>query len=281
MEKTILTWRSVLKYTKNLYPEYSPESYKFKRILLDNAEKLGLSGDEAQKLALNLGFKLYPKPAGIPGNWTSVFCKHFVAQKYINPEDPKEYVVIKPPEYRGGIPYVIHRTPQGFSDERWFLKVLPELENIIGDLKTMQPFSGKFNERVNQLFGQKGMAPGQVEALTLFFEKYVPGLQLCTTCFKVTLPRYGAGERWVYRKNEIYEIRLSAAKPNGLPGQTVEYVTQTALDSQMNIIYAMWDADQSKPAYTPILKQEATHIPWSLWDRDKFSVGLPPCTCKR
>lgn len=128
----------------------------------------------------------------------------------------------------------------------------------------------------------RGMTPGQIQTINLFFEKYVPGIEgICTSCYKVSLPMAGSGEQWKFRSDERYEIRLSAAKPQGFPGQRREYVTQTSLNKSDNLKFAMWNSSTCAPEYTDLLKQEATHIPWEIYDFNQFSIDMPRCQCNR
>lgn len=191
------------------------------------------------------------------------------------------------PDAFGQNPYIIYCTAGGFADVRWFYEVIPELANIVKDPTIGKPFSMRFNESVNQLFASKnngrGMSAGQIHAFNLFFQKYVPQLEgVCGSCFRVMLPRSGAGERWRHEAQggEKFEIRLSAAKPMGLPGQTVEYVSQTITDQNQKNRYALWDVKVNGMQYTDNMKQEATHIPWTIYDYQKFSLDMPICLCK-
>lgn len=186
------------------------------------------------------------------------------------------------PKNYGHLPYLIHRTSVGYADITWFKEVIPELEKIIKDPTIGYSFSRKFNAAVNQLF-DKGMKPGQVQALNLFFGKYVPGIEgVCTTCYKVTLPMSGAGEKWTNRKDERYEVRLSAAKPQSShPGQQIEYVSHTELDGRNEEIFATWNKKKGVAGFDKKMDQEDTHIPWDVYDFNKFSVGMPLCRCRK
>ena len=251
---------------------------------LKQARTRDLPCESIKMLADYLNIRIYPRAKGIP-TWGTTICKSFLAQKYTHPSDPSEWMVVVSPDSIGRLPYVIHRTPLGFADARWFYEIVLKLAKIIQDPKIGHPFSRKFNDHVNktvaaQNFNAK-MTVGQVRTISLFM-KYVPGLTLCTTCFEVMLPRGGAGERWVHRGGDgtEVEVRLSAAKPLGLPGQTTEYVSHTITDYNNEARYALWDKSACAVQYTDKMDQEATHIPWEVYDYNKFSMGVHVCKCK-
>ena len=296
MIQTIGNWLDVIGAVKKENPRVNPVSYQYKHLITAEAEskhpdgrkKYNLSRDSVVNLATYLGIRLFSQPTGIPTTWPMSLCKKYLTQKYINPADITEWVVVKQADAWGGLPYVIHRTPHGFADARWFYEVAPQLYDIAKDPTLGIVFSGKFNETVNKKFisqnNFKGMTPGQIQTINLFFDKYVPSLEgLCSTCFKVSLPRSGAGERWVREEANgmIYEVRLSAAKPTGQKGQRIEYVSQTIIDQNQDKNYfALWDPIKSSFEYTNNMKQEYTHIPWSTYDYNKFNVNMPLCLCK-
>lgn len=66
----------------------------------------------------------------------------------------------------------------------------------------------------------------------------------------------------------------------GLPGQTVEYVSQTIIDRNQKNRYALWDVKVNGMQYTDNMNQEATHIPWTIYDYQKFNLDMPICLCK-
>jgi hypothetical protein len=63
-------------------------------------------------------------------------------------------------------------------------------------------------------------------------------------------------------------------------GQRTEYVTQTITHNDKTKIYGRWDPNNSKFGYTKELAQEFTHIPWSIYDFNKFNIDMPICRCK-
>ncbi|MBA2367695.1 MAG: hypothetical protein H0V82_01565 [Candidatus Protochlamydia sp.] len=288
MVLTISHWRDIVVKIKREHPSVETTSYKYKRLVLHEGEKHHLSLNCIHDLAHYLNIKLFSRPIGIPESWSMSLCKSYVAQKYVNPTDLEEWVVIVKPDSWGGHPYIIHRTSQGFADTRWFEEVIPYLQNIIKDPTLGIPFMIRFNEGVNKIFASqndgKGMTPGQIQALNLFFDKYVPCLEMCTTCFQVSLPETGAGERWLRNEpdGKIYEVRLSAAKPKSKKkGQQVEYVSQAIYDiPNKNDVYAFWDPIIKKFDYTSNMVQEYTHIPWETYDYKKFDLRMPLCKCK-
>jgi hypothetical protein len=92
----------------------------------------------------------------------------------------------------------MHHTENGFVNANWFYEIVPELEKF-----SYRPFSEEFNNHFNQLYEKKypnrGMNPTQVRAVNLFFKKFVPGVEgVCTKCYKIMLPRSGAGEKYLY-----------------------------------------------------------------------------------
>lgn len=286
MLQTILSSEGIISKIKKNYPDVSPNSLKFKHLAAAFAETLNLNNQAVSELAITLGLKWYPRPQGIPNNWEAKLCKSYFAQKYVNPMDFLEYLIVVPPNFRGNSPYILHRTSTGWADARWFYEVIPQLETLIKDPTIGLPFKVKFNEAVNQVLAksQSGkVTPGQIQAINLFFEKYVPSLEgICSTCYNVMLPKSGAGERWLKQiDGTSYEIRLSAAKPQGEPGQRAEYVSQTIIDESGDYMYAMWNSANCKVEYTDIMKQGPTHIPWEIYDYNKFNIGIPPCLCKK
>ncbi|MBA2367987.1 MAG: hypothetical protein H0V82_03065 [Candidatus Protochlamydia sp.] len=278
MLKTANTYMDVLEIVAKNYPHVPKNSFKFKQIVASISENSFLSKNGIYNLAMNIGLRFYQKPIGIPETWDLKICKKFLAQKYINPSDSYEYVVVLPPDRIGFCPYVIHRTLNGWGDVRWFSEVLPQLDNIL-KMKHI-PFSLQFNKEVNK----EKKYPGQIQALNLFFEKYVPGLEgICASCFQVMLPKSGSGERWLHTdtNKKIYEVRLSAAKPlASYAEQRREYVSQTITEKN-EPIYAMWDPQKSQVDYTAVMEQGFTHIPWEIYDFEKFSLGMPLCQCKK
>jgi hypothetical protein len=263
-------------------------SFKFKHLVASEIENNLLSSNHVKYLANQLNIKLYPRPLGLPEEWPVTLCKSFLSQKYINPLDTSEWLVVLRPDAYGKLPYIIHRTSIGFADARWFYEVVPQLASIVKDPSFGRPFSMSFNENINKMFASerngKGMTTGQIQAINLFFQKYVPGVEsICTTCFKVMLPRSGAGERWLHeaQNGEKYEVRLSAAKPMGQTGQRREYISQTIIDKNQAFTYALWDPKKCNVEYSDDMKQEGTHIPWTIYDYSKFNIGMPICRCKQ
>ncbi len=290
MIQKVYSWQDVIAKVKEEHPGVNQSSFKFKHLLATEAEIHNLSWNLTNQLAHYVGIKLYPRPNGLPETWPITLCKSYLAQKYINPLDPSEWLVVMHPDALGCLPYLIHRTPLGFADARWFYEIVPELANIVKDPTIGHPFSMTFNEAVNQKFASqrngRGMTPGQIQTINLFFQQYVPGLEgVCSTCFKVMLPMSGAGERWIHngQNEKTYEVRLSAAKPMGKNAQRTEYVSQTIIDQNQNPArkYALWDTKNCRVGYTNNMKQEATHIPWEIYDYNKFNVDMPICLCKQ
>jgi hypothetical protein len=66
-----------------------------------------------------------------------------LAQKYINPEESREWVVVKQPYSSGREPYIIHRSIDSFADTRWFYEVAPQLFEYAND-PAIAVFSRKF-----------------------------------------------------------------------------------------------------------------------------------------
>jgi hypothetical protein len=279
------SWASVISQAKEKYPHLDRRSFKYKQLVIAMAEKHDLSIKDVQELGIHLGLKLYPWPAGIPKNWRYLLCKSYLSQKYIS-SDSFEYLTVVPPDRIGRLPYVIHRTSHGYADARWFYEIVPQLEKILKDPTVGNPFSGHFNSILNSLCNNTGngieMTIGQVHAINLFFDKYVPGIDLCSTCFKVSLPRSGAGERWICRENEEFEVRLSAAKPKArFPVQQTEYISHSEVDDNGKKLYALWDEKKCAVSFDRKMEQEATHIPWDIYDFNKFSLRMPGCKCKK
>jgi len=170
---------------------------------------------------------------------------------------------------------VIHREDGGYADASWFYEVVPELEALVADPGIGHLFGKRFNRTMNEI------GSGKLKLSTIFFEKYVPGIDgISMTCFKVSLPRKGAGERWVSRNNPAYEVRLSVAKPQGQDGQRVEYVSHTELDEEGQPIFATWNPNSSAKGFDQLMTQEYTHIPWEQYDFQKFSLNMPLCQCR-
>lgn len=267
------------------YPSLSPLSEQFMRLIAKRAELHELSSSQVTELAVQIGLKWYPRPKNVPESWKLVICKDYLAQRYNNPDDPYEYIVVVRSDMRGGRPYIVHRTPEGYADVKWFYEVFPQLDKLLKDPAMGRPFSMSFNQIVNGWFRDAGkeMRPGHVQALNLFFEKYVPGIKgICSTCFMVSLPRSGAGIRYTHRENEVNEIRLSAAKPAArFLSQRVEYVTHTELTQDGNVIYITWDNLQGVAGSSPTIKQSDTHIPWEVYDFNQCSIGMPTCKCPK
>ncbi len=96
------------------------------------------------------------------------------------------------------------------------------------------------------------------------------------------LPISGAGKRFLQRKNgREFEVRLSAAKPHAYYSeQRRTYVTQTITNQNDDSIFVMWDPQKCEIKYTNILEQGETHIPWEIYDYDKFNIGIPKCQCQ-
>ncbi len=278
MPQTICTWGNIVKEVKQIYPEIEIHSDKFKQLTASLAEKYGLVTEQSLFLASSLGIKFFPRPLGIPETWVSTLCKSFMSQKYTNPENPLEYAIVTQPDALGKLLSVIQRTPSGWADARWFFEIIPELNTIINNPKAPRPFSEAFNNIINS----NKLNPWQVHALNLFFEKYVPGIEgICPTCYQIQLPRSGAGERWLNRSNgHEYEVRLSAAKTYGYPEQRREYVSQTIVNPTGEALFAMWDPLKCKVEYTDNMRQGFTHIPWEIYDYNKFSISMPLCKCK-
>lgn len=275
---SIHTCEAILSQVKKNHPDVSVSTYKFKHLAAAFAEKCSLPQTESLYLASSLGLKLYPRPQGIPETWITTLCKSFLSQKYINPVNPLEYTIVMPPDSFGRLPYVLQHTPGGWADARWFLEIIPELQKIINDNAAHRPFSVAFNHA----FNANKSTPGQIRALNLFFEKYVPGVEgICATCYQVSLPKSGAGERWhqIYNGNE-YEVRLSAAKTYGHVEQKTEYISQTIIDQNKQSVFAMWDPQRCNVQYTNNMKQGPTHIPWDIYDYNKFNIRMPGCQCK-
>ncbi len=264
-------------------------SHKFKVIAAKIAEENDLGSGQVTELALGLGIKWYQRPKNVPDTWKLILCKSHLSQRYINPTDSAEHVTVKPPDSPGDLPYIIHRTVAGFADPRWFCDVIPNLDNllktVLSDPKIRHPLNEDFNLLINQYFASErngqGMTTGQVQALNLFFEKHVPGLEgICTTCFRVSLPLRGAGERWTHRSNEKYEVRLSAAKPLArFSCQQTEYVTHRELNQKGEQIFATWDSKNEVVGTDSDNTLPTTHIPWTAYDFNKFQIGMPICTC--
>lgn len=281
MLQNTLSWHTLIARVKKEHTDIKPFSFKFKQLIIAAAEKEDLSKQQVNEVGLWLGLKLYPIPLGVPDTWKYKLCKTYLSQRYTNPLDSTEYLVVKPgcPGYQ---PYIIHRTIDGYADARWFYEVCPQLALIVKNSSIGFPFGKKFNEAVHMMFQEKGMTPGQVQAINFFFEKYVPGIEgICTTCYKVQLPKSGAGECWLYRDDKAYEVRLSAAKPQAsYPSQQREYVSQKILDEKKEPIHALWDANKCEIRYDQDMVQAATHIPWEIYDFNKFNIGMPKCKCK-
>lgn len=292
MVQTIRCWNEVLAQVKSDYPHISPRIHKYKLIIAKLAEEADLSSNQTTQLALHIGLKWYPRPKNVPESWKLLICKDHLSQKYLNPLDLREYVSIKLPKALGGLPYILHRTSQGYADAQWFYEMVPELEMLLKDPTISHPFSELFNLTVNRLFENRrnglGMTVGQLQAINLFFEKHVPGLDgICTTCFKISLPKSGAGERFVHRQNDFYEVRLSAAKPNArFPNQRIEYVTHREVDlaseiSNPTAIYSTWNKKKKSMGFDKNVQQEDSHIPWNIYDFKKFEIGMPICKCMK
>lgn len=194
----------VIRKLKQERPDLNHYSHLFKVSAARISEELNLPASQLINLALHLGVRWFPKPVNIPDTWKIVLCKKFLSQRYNNPTNPEEYVVIKSPNSYGGLPYIIHKTSEGYAENRWFTEVIPNLNELLAQAFSdcKYPYTEDFNTTVNQFFENaqngKGMTVGQVAAFNLFFDKYVPGLEgICTNCFRVSLPNSGAGERWV------------------------------------------------------------------------------------
>ncbi|MBA2367390.1 MAG: hypothetical protein H0V82_00005 [Candidatus Protochlamydia sp.] len=284
--KPTLNWKDVIEKVKINHPHIKKNTFKYKHLIAEEAEYHNLPKLAVQNLALYLGIKLFPQPQGIPTSWPTYLCKKFLGQKYVNPLNSMEWVIVKQSCPMGKEPYIIHRTIDGFADNRWFYEIVPQLFEISNAPNLGIAFSSNFNEAMNKKFAtqnkERQMTLGQVQAINLFFDKYVPSLEgVCSRCFQVTLPKRGAGERWLQENNgKTYEIRLSAAKPLGKNGQRTEYVSQTIIDEEKCELHALWDPNKSIVEYTYNMRQEFTHIPWSIYDYDKFNVKMPICICK-
>lgn len=284
MVATITSSQTVLAMLQKEYPSVSIRSIKFKRLAARLAAEHDLSSYYVTQLAMSLGLKWYPRPKNLPENWKLILCKSFLSQRYVNPIDPEESIVVKPPCNFGAMPHLIHRTSHGLADAAWFYEIVPQLEQFLKDPTTGHVFSKTFNKNLNEKLENDrkglGMTIGQVQAINLFFDKYVPELEgICTTCFRVSLPKSGAGERWTHRSNERYEIRLSAAKLNGREGQQVEYVSHTEVNHEQKLIFAAWNKKQKAANFSDEMAQKNTHIPWDVYDFNKFKIGMPLCNC--
>ncbi len=285
MLEAAVSWQTIVSEVEALRPDLHHRSREYKHLILAAAEKRPLSPHQVNQLAHHLNLKLYPKPSNLPEDWKYFLCKSYLAQRYRHPSDSREYVVVMPPSSIGYRPYVIHRTRIGYADPRWFYEVVPQLEKIIKDPTVGDLFSRKFNRTLNSLCENApgGMTMGQVQAINLFFEQYVPGVTgLCPVCFKVSLPRGGAGKRWRYRHNEDYEVRISAAKPDADHAcQQRVYVSHTEVSDENKRVHARWDEKTGTISFDPEMRQETTHIPWEAYDFDKFSFKMPGCQCKK
>lgn len=261
-----LTPEEILDKTRKEYPNIDPRSRKFQIKAIDIAERENTSSKTLRDLAIHFGIHLFEKPKNIPDGWKSTICKSYLAEKYYPESNVNEYVIVKS-ERRGFNPYLIYRKNGVFVDALWFYEVIPQLEKLLEYIssKGWKPFSANFNEYINDFFDslpQKGLKIGQVDALNKFFEKYVPEIEgICTTCYKLSLPNIGAGQKWVLKEDEDYEIRLSAAKKSGLPGQKVEYVSFRA-PAQENM--KVYDKNEK---FVAIDRGEVVFATWDCWDR--------------
>ena len=279
---------NIIKIVQCNYPDVSPRSAKFITLVAIEADKHDIPDHQVAQLALQMGLKMYPRPKNVPETWKVKLCKNYLAQRYENPGDPFEYVVVLPGSSIGRLPYVIHRTPVGYADPTWFLEIVPQLQKILKDPTLGHPFTRRFNKSVNEILEKqpRGILPGQIKALTLFFEQYiplgyVPQIEgVCGSCFKISLPDGGAGEKWTHRSDETYEVRLSAAKANPLPGQQTPYVTHREVSKNKTILHAFWNTTDKKVGPpSPSNRPEGVHIPWEDYDYNKFCVDMPVCTC--
>lgn len=275
---------------------------KWKNLVLIEAEQHSLSYSDVRELALELDIS-FVSPPYFARCWLPSICKTFLSVKYTNPGDDREFVVMITSRSIFGISGIIHHTPNGYKDPKWFRDFVQDLDlyhaNYVKSLASnLQKSQGKdlensnrrafgkyINDPINEAFSTKGMTIEQIHAVNAFLHKYIPDLDgICLKCFKISLPHRGAGVRWFSQNLENCEVRLSEVKPFGLQGQQKMYVTHQYIVKQENL-WVKWDGTFVPPVLDPNNKQLYTHLCWQTYDYEfitkKLSHQITICQCQK
>lgn len=272
-----------------------PKQGKYCHLVLQEAEKEQLSEWEVRKLANHLGIRWFPPPY-FAGTWLPSLCKIYLSVKYTNPKEPQEFIVLfSANTCKFGGKIVIHHTPNGYLDKSWFTEFVPDLDQMANNFQmaagrivdrggsfskqTSQQLRREFSAHINDPINSRysgGMSMDQIRATNAFFFKYLPDVDgLCTRCFKLSLPRTGAGVRWFAPSNNFCEVRLSEPKIFEHEGQRRLYLTHNYTYNEQ-VLHVKWKGIfNDTPTLTTTLKQQETHIPWELYDYEHLVASLP------
>lgn len=279
----------------------NPGKQKWRCFVVSEAEKHPLSQHEVRELTGMLDIS-YVSPPLIARSWIPSICKKFMSIKYTNPKDLREFIVLVTSNSIFGIAGIIHKTPYGYKDPKWFtdfvtdldimeasyknalLKLSPQLQGGAREIKERAAFSKYVNDPINLAFSSNGMTIEQIRAVNAFFHKYIPDIDgICSKCFKLGLPLRGPGIRWFSTNLSNCEIRLSDPKPHGQVGQQKIYITHQ-YEINQNELYVRWDGITT-PILDPILKDEFTHLCWKTYDYEYITKTLshtvPICQCPK
>lgn len=270
---------------------------KRRRMAVAEAERYFLTNIEVRELASALGI-CYVSPPLIARTWIPSICIKYMSVKYTDPKDNRHYVILVTSRSMFGVSGIIYHTPNGYKDTSWFNTFIEDLDKMYLDyhyaVKQIPPqfqglerqereltaFGLHVNNTINQVFLNKDMTKEQVLVVNAFFHKYVPDIEgICPRCFKLGLPKKGPGIRWVSDKLNSCEIRLSAEKYFGKPGQQKTYVTHMyRLNSRM--LHVRWDGYSPQATLVKLDRKASnddyfySHLCWKSYDYEKITKML-------
>lgn len=309
MRYQLMSWREVIRMAMEKYPSSVNLRENVKEIIsITNASEL--SEEDLIQLALHIGLKIYPRDrtfqdylrsskkviTGLPNNWVPSLNGEYFSLAYHNPEDLFEYLAVVP-SAPGGLPYIIHHTAEATIDPNWFNQVVPILYKI--------SLEDNPNAKIGKAFKDQNLTLGQINTINHFF-KADPILKIadiCTRCYKVSLPRTGFGVRYLYKgaivnvppQGIIKEIRFSARKPQS-PFKHCQrpYVTElviaranTPVETKNGLqltnanaeILTMIDPSAGTHRFSDYDTRPEIHIDAKIYDFDKLTLRVPVCHC--
>jgi len=299
---------------RNSIPIRSNSSPKYRHLVLKAASQYHLSPVELKSLAGHLGIEWISPPRSIPKTWTPSISTKPIGIKYTNPNDSEDYAVLVSSQSIFGVKGIIRHTSKGYLDISWFTEFVPmladvyaEYESAIGELPSQCDvlkrirqeralMSRYINDSINAKYDQ-GMTVEQSGAIHALLKTYMPGVEgLCRKCYKLFLPRSGLGESWQLKNSEI---RLSAPKVDGRPGQRILYVTHQIKPDEKEVISLKYEGIVREPEVkwldgrqplqlTNKEDQLDTHIPWEIYDSAQIiselskiqGLDFPICQCQ-
>ncbi len=298
-----ITAKELIKIIKDRFVEHEVRASSNKKAftfqVIQESENYMLDLEQTRELARELGIPYADPPEGYQ-DWIPGFSNHLTCVQYVNPKDPKDYILLVQSGKKGklGEMIALHYRAGKFVECQYFHELFPVAvdlntlkTNFFNDVKQQADLRqktakdqgnyvrGSFTKHVLNPIRTEAkktgatLDPFSVRLLYTFFDICVPEVDgICPNCFQVSFPDSGFGISYEKRvaQDRFHEIRISLDKMGGHPQQQAIYITNT-LNVTGTVAYVKWDKSQ-KPrfTFTRDVKEEITHLPYKVTDTQKL-----------